>query len=147
MLRRIPLGRILATLAAYAIGAVHFVAFINLSIDVIHVYGGLVAFSGLAAIVVLGLVMLCFVLGVPAYYAAGERRGTFLGRLLLLSGIQALLFFLLHVLRYVVNYFLRPSPLDYVVGGAGLLVGVACIVLAARQIRAARQARRTTLGL
>jgi hypothetical protein len=138
--------RYLAILLAFALGLVLFLATMTLLVDVIHVTKGLVAWGALAGLVVLGLVALSVVIAIPAYYATGQKRGTFAPRVLLVSGIEGFAFTLLLVARYVVNFFLTPVLLDFVIGGAGLAAGAICTVLAARGFAEAKKLRHLRQG-
>ena len=138
---RVPYPRILAVLLAYALGAAQFLATMSLLLDVIHVAGGMVAFGALMGLVALGIVALSFVIAIPAYYADGERRRTFLPRVLTVTGIQGFLFTALHGFHYVVNRAVVPGAMEFAVGGAGLAVGIACSVLAGNLFARARRIR------
>jgi hypothetical protein len=144
-LRRASLARLLCIAGSLVIGAVLFFLVINLLVTVIKAKGGMIAFGALAGIVASGLAALVFTFGMPAYYAAGIRRGELLPRALLVTSIQALLFLLLRVLHFVVVFFQRPSASDYALGAAGLVAAAACGIAAIRGFASARERRRRAI--
>ena len=120
-------------------------AFLLFSIQLISEYikvsKGMLAWSALFSIVILGIGEIIFIFLISDFYKQRAKKGDLLSRFFMVTSIQFLLLFAIEVLRVLVYlpvlrvnnlpFYSFWNPLNYARGAGGLCLGILFIVLTA----------------
>jgi ABC-type transport system involved in cytochrome c biogenesis permease subunit len=122
----------LATAASYLLlGPALFITG-TILLDLRLVTAGIVAWSGLFALLFLGIGAIGFLIAIPSLYARDLRKGRFRRTFFIVLSIQLFAYPVLHSLSKIEHLATVIVPIDVMVIGGGLVLGALFAFLAAR---------------
>ena len=134
--------RFTVTVVSIGIVAVLFLIYLDLLTQAVRILSGIPAFLALSGMIVLGLVALIAPLTIGAVYSSANTMHKMITRILIVTGIQGLMFFLSEVFRRYLLERIAPGMAaatlgvgNYVIAILGLVVGCSALAIGWKKLR------------